>query len=68
MQENISDNEFIFDYHPVFRASCNYEQTLSDVKYDFWGHDSYKTNEDKTQYYWNPFDKEGFDTRFIAKK
>jgi len=68
MQENISDNEFIFDYHPVLRASSNYEQTLSDVKYDFWGHDSYKTNEDKTQYYWNPFDKEGFDTCFIAKK
>ena len=60
----------LYGYYVDLIAEDNLIRLWIDVKYSDFDSitDSFKTNADKTQYYWNPHDKEASDSCFLVKK
>jgi len=60
----------LYNYYVDLIAEDNLICLRNDVKYSDFDSitDSFKTNADKTQYYWNPHDKEASDSCFLVKK
>lgn len=71
MTNDPSEYEFLVRYNPDTKAFDRYIDIIMDVSGsgDFDSiTDKFKTNADKTQYYWNPHDKEALDKCFLVKK
>lgn len=65
-----SYDEDLYNYYVDFTAEDSLRRLLWDVEYSDFDSitDKFKTNADKTQYYWNPHDKEASDSCFLVKK
>ena len=60
----------LYGYYVDLVAEDNLIRLWSDVESNHYSSitDKFKTNADKTQYYWNPHDKEASDSCFLVKK
>ena len=65
-----SYDDDLYDYYVDFTAEEKLRRLLSGVESNYYSSitDKFKTNADKTQYYWNPHDKEASDSCFLVKK
>ncbi|WP_338369441.1 hypothetical protein [Treponema bryantii] len=67
---SISYDDDLYDYYVDFTAENGLRRLLWDVEDSGFDSitDKFKTNADKTQYYWKPHDKEALDKCFLVKK
>lgn len=69
-RSSTSYDDDLYDYYVDFTAEEKLRRLLSGVESNHYSSitDKFKTNADKTQYYWNPHDKEASDSCFLVKK